>query len=244
MGWSVPLGRVDLDLAAFTGRPDDPLREPEYAAMGPLAERGAPSVAGFVVRATTEFGSTRIGVHSGMVRENGTVLGSAGEGAFAFGNAADTAFTGLTFDARLGWGFSAFGGAEIGRTSVDAADGSLVTGLSGVTTTALNLGIAKERVFGDDDRLGLVLSQPLRVAGGRARLTLPTSRELDGTVHFTETSQEIAADGREIDLQLGYTVPVGERASVTAAGLLRMQPDNIRDAEPEQVFMIKYRLEF
>ncbi len=242
--WTVPVGRFDVGFAAFHGRPDDPLEGPEYAAMNIAREDRGPSVAGLLVRGTTGIGGAMLGLHSGLVRENGTVLGSAADGAFALGESADTLFAGLSLDAPLGGGFSAFAGAEIGRTDADAAAGSLVSGLSGVTTTAFHLGIARAGLFGDADRLAFVASQPLRADGGRATLRLPTAREIDGTVHYAESSHEVAADGRELDLQLGYSLPLGEGESVTAAGLLRLQPDNVRTAAAEKVFMIKYRLEF
>lgn len=242
--WTVPMGRFDVTVAAFHGMQADRPAEWSLDAGDPTRDPSTASVVGMVGRLGTAFAGVRVGMHAGLAHESGTVLGSAADGAFALGSAADTVFTGLTAETDIGRGISLFGGAEIGRTNAGGADGSLVAGLDDVTTTAFHLGIARQGILGETDRASFVVSQPLRAGGGRVDFNLPAARDLDGNVRYVQASQDVAADGREIDFQLGYSTALGIGESLTAATLLRLQPDNVRSAEPEAVAMMKYRLEF
>lgn len=245
MSWRTGVGDgVNLTLATLFGRVDD--RPSDWAPVSPYAERSE-SESGVTVtaaRLTAPLGPVQLGFESGLVMERNTLLGSASEGAMSLGDGATTGYIGLSAEAQVGWGVTLFGGFEMGRSTVQAVEGSMVSGMSDLTSTAFRLGATKSGVIEDGDRFAVALSQPLRVSAGTAFLDLPVSRDLDGNVYRSAASQTMAADGRELDLQLGYSRPLGENQSLSAAGMLRLEPDNIKDAAPEGIVMFGYKLAF
>jgi len=244
VGYSMPLSAgITLSVAALNGDQAD--RPTEWRVdIDPFQEFSRADVTGFTARAEMALGTAKLAVQSGHVREARTVLGSASEGALSLGSGAATSFAGLSFEVPLAAGIAAFGGAEVGLSDVSAQAGSLVTGLSGVTTSSFHMGIAADEVFADGDRLGLVVSQPLRVEGGRVDLNRPVARDMVGNVLYDASSHSLVPDGREIDVQLGYATSLDSGATLAMSGMMRMQPDNVRDAAPEGVFMASYRTRF
>jgi hypothetical protein len=243
--WQTPLGNgMSLTLATVFGSVAD--KPSGWTNASPYAELDSSRshVTATSARVTAPVGPVRFGIETGLVIEDNTVLGSASEGAMAMGSGSSTVYTGLSAETTLGWGVSLFGGFEIGRTSVRAADDSMVSGLSDVTTTAFRVGAAKSAIIGDNDRMALTLSQPLRVDSGKAHFNLPQSRDLDGNVSFASSDQDVAAAGRELDLQLGYSAKLSDSETVTISGLVRFEPDNIQGAAPENIIMLGYRSKF
>jgi hypothetical protein len=243
--WETTLGGgMTLTVASLVGSRDD--RPSDWMAVSPYAERKTSDSMVNVVsaRVTAPVGPVRLGIESGVVLEHNTVLGSASEGAMSLGRGANTTYLGLSGETDIGWGLSLFGGFEIGRTAVQSADNSMVSGLSDLTSTAFHVGASKTDIVTDGDRLAVAFSQPLRVRSGTALLDLPESRDMAGNVFYTHTSESVAADGRELDLQLGYATKLSEGESLTISGMVRFQPDNIQGADPENIVMIGYKHAF
>jgi hypothetical protein len=121
---------------------------------------------------------------------------------------------------------------------------SLIQSATAITTESFSLGVAKDEVLGKQDQAGVVLSQPLRAVSGSANLSLPVSRDFFGNIISTSTSNSLAADGREVDLQGFYKTPVAAGASLNLGAMLRLQPDNVRAAPPAGVAMAQFRVTF
>jgi hypothetical protein len=113
-----------------------------------------------------------------------------------------------------------------------------------VTTESFNLGVAKDRVFGERDQAGFVFSQPLRAIGGNAIVSVPVSRDFFGNVSYTSITSGLAADGHELDLQGFYKTPVAPGASFDLGAMLRLQPNNVKSAAPDGVAMAEFRVKF
>lgn len=187
----------------------------------------------------------RVALDVGMVAEDGTLLGAASDGALRLADGADTAFVGISADLALGDGWSLFAGAEAGRTQARAAANSLVSEVGTLTSTAWRVGLARDTLLTVGDRAVLTFSQPLRLESGTVSLSLPVGRTLDGEVTTARVSGDAGADGRELDLQAGYSRPlIGVPGEMSLSGLVRFQPDNVADARPEAVAMARYRLTF
>jgi hypothetical protein len=99
-------------------------------------------------------------------------------------------------------------------------------------------------VFDKRDQAGVVFSQPLRAVSGNATVSVPVGRDYFGNVSYTSVTSDLAADGRELDLQGFYKTPVAEGASLNIGGMLRLQPDNVRSAPPAGVAMAQFRMNF
>lgn len=202
------------------------------------------TTAGGLARLAFGDAGGRIAFDVGMVRETGTLLGAASEGAWRMADGASTGFVGVSADLALGGGWSLFAAAEVGSTRAEEAASSMVSDVGTLLSTAYRLGLAKSDVIAGGDRAILTVSQPLHIESGPVTLTIPVGRTVDGSVVSYRATGDVGADGREFDVQAGYTAPLSERSEVSLSGLLRLQPDNVAGAAPEAVAMARYRLTF
>lgn len=245
MAWETGLGEgTALTFATLFGKQSD--RPSDWSSVSPYADQKSSesNVNVMVARLTAPVGPIRLGFESGVVLERNTLLGSVSEGAMSLGDGANTAYVGLSAEASVGSGLSIFGGFEMGRTFVRSSADSMVSGMSDLSSTAFRLGAAQAGVVGQDDRMVLALSQPLRVGSGTAYLDLPQSRDMEGNVYRSQGSQSVAADGRELDLQLAYSTKLSGDETLTISGMVRLEPDNIQGAVPENIVMMGYKLDF
>lgn len=76
--------------------------------------------------------------------------------------------------------------------------------------------------------LSFGVSQPLRVESGSMQFELPTqlNSTYDGllTQHF---SQDLSAQGREMDMEVNYAFPVGKGESLATGALYRMDAGHV-----------------
>lgn len=237
-------GGATLTLATLFGKQSD--RPLDWAPVSPYAEQQTSESGVYVMasRLTAPVGPIRLGFESGIVMERDTLLGSASAGAMSLGDSANTAYAGVSAESSLGSGLSLFGGFEIGRTYVKSSSDSMVSGMSALSSTAFRLGAVQTGIVDENDRMVFALSQPLRVGSGTATLDLPQSRDVDGNVYRSLSSQSLAADGRELDVQLAYSSKLSEDETLTVSGMIRFEPDNIQGAIPENIVMFGYKLGF
>ena len=136
------------------------------------------------------------------------------------------------------------GSLSAGVSNVDPGDASLFTDIGPVVSNTFSLGIVGRGVFDHRDTLGLAVSQPLRVASGRATLALPTGRSRSGQVFTQNLTAGLAPTGREINVELFYQRPLGAASSIAASTMVRSQPGHVRDAPVEGLAMFRVRHEF
>jgi len=248
-GWSAAYatnvsGGGKLKLGVFAGQAkSSPFEDDSY--YDPSRDPRMAGIYGGVAEMTLPLGEdAKLGFDGGMILEQSTVLGTMSDGALAFGQNTPTWFGGFTATARLGAGYSLFGGAHMGVTRPASGAGSLIQSASAVTTESFNLGVAKDRVFGERDQAGFVFSQPLRAIGGNATISVPVSRDFFGNVSYAPVTSGLAADGRELDLQGFYKTPVAPGASLDFGAMLRLQPNNMRSAAPDAVAMTSFKVKF
>jgi hypothetical protein len=178
----------------------------------------------------------------GLLEEASGPLGSSGTGGLAAGDAL-TPFIDLALSRPLGAGWRAFGEATLGRTAAVAGEGGLLDEVGPLWTTAWAVGLEGKAIWQESDQLTLQLLQPLRVEGGRAVLDVPVARDLEGRVYREQRLVDLAPDGRELDLELGYGLDLGA-ARLQTALLLRHAPGHDAEAPPELLGAINLRLPF
>lgn len=64
-------------------------------------------------------------------------------------------------------------------------------------------------VFANEDTLSFSVAQPLRIEAGAMDMQLPTGRDSNGTIEQRQVAADLEPAGRELDLGLGYQMPVG-----------------------------------
>ena len=148
-----------------------------------------------------------VGFTVGWIEEQGSLLGTFGQG--AFGNlSAGTAFFGVD------------GGLEFGRWSIGVngelgvvhpvARGGIIEEISALATSTF--AVHASRTFQRAGSLSFSLSQPLRVENGWALLTVPSARTKRGEVLHRSLRADLAPGERQLDAaaQWNRPLPLGE----------------------------------
>ena len=153
------------------------------------------------------FGAVDLRLGMSVLREDSGLLGSDGNGAFAFGNGAVTRMVEIGANWRMDDRHTWFARALAGESELSGSSGVL-RDMSGVRSQAVTLGLIRTTVMGEHDRLGILVAQPLRVSRADALLDLPVTRDLEGAVQRQRQRVDLTPDGRQIDLQIAYETPI------------------------------------
>jgi hypothetical protein len=181
------------------------------------------------------FGS-RTWVSAGMSRldEKGTLLGGRLGSLFGDGGSSSL-FLDLEARREFGAGWSATLAGRRGWT--DFAGGRF-------QSAAYSFDLAKLGVVTGRDRLGLRLSQPLRIEKGGIAMMLPTGYDYETQTETNEMSRlSFTPSGRELDAELSYSTLLGE-GWLGANLFMRRQPGHIASAEADMGAAIRYSLDF
>ena len=157
-------------------------------------------------RASRRFGPVDLMFQLSAVNEKNAVLGTLSSGALTLGDGVGSLFTSVGASADLPAGMTLTLSFNHGYTRVtDAGVGSFVDGISDFRSMSFAAAITKDGLFATHDRIGLAVSQPLRIESGAIGLTLPTGRDyLADEILFTSRGAALAPSGREIDLEMSY----------------------------------------
>ena len=216
--------------ASFSGNAEDQKDQTAYGAAAELTY--AP------------FAGSTVALQTGFVSEDKTFLGSETRGAFALGRT-DTTYAGVSASVNLAPRVELVGSYFMGISAAQASNGSLLHDLSGVTSDAFSLGLVHSDAMRSGDRLGLIVNQPLRISGGSANITLPTSVSTgDLAVGYTTLSGNLAPSGRELDLELFYTAPLAEKTTLNTSVMYRHEPDHVKTADDEAQLLLRVKHQY
>ena len=179
-----------------------------------------------------------VGFRAGWLAEQATLLGTMATGAFGQ-LSADAAVTGLETSFEIGrWRLAA--DAEIGKAHPQVR-GGIITRMSSLTTSAFAFNATRRLANGGLIRI--TLSQPLRVEGGRATLSVPIGRTKDGAVLRQAVSADVAPSGRQIDVSARWYYPlVNGELRFDAAWM--HNPGHNANAAPAVRLLAGWRFEF
>lgn len=189
-------------------------------------------------------GGHRASLQFGSLEEDAGLLDASGAGALGLPQSATTTFVGASAHVALGDGLALFGEASLGLTRPDGAASGLLVDVSPLRSSSFAAGISARRLLAAHDRLTLAVAQPLRIDGGSATLDLPVARSLEGEILRRKERVDLAPDGREIDLEVGYRLAFGSRRELDINWLTRLQPGHRADAAPEHALAIRLRTRF
>lgn len=169
---------------------------------------------------------------AGSLFEEQSMLGSTGEGAFAFGENTSTYYVGIGGKLALDGATMLRANAYAGWTSPGMERNSLITDASDVITTAFNADVERTSVMQKSDSLSFSMAQPLRVESGSMNFLLPTSRSATSdTVFQSYFSQDLSADGRELDFGITYSIPVAADARLSLGALYRRDAGHVSGSD-------------
>jgi hypothetical protein len=182
------------------------------------------------------FGKTWLSAGISRLDEKQTLLGGRMGNALG-GGGSNTLFLDLEARRELGKGWSASLSGRRGWT--DFNGGRFQTG-------AYGFDLAKLGVLNSEDRIGLRLSQPLRIDSGGLGLMLPTAYDY-GTQTATSSRSRLSLtpSGREIDAELSYgSSLLGNQGWIGGNLFFRRQPGHIARADDDYGAAIRFSLGF
>ena len=190
----------------------------ELSAYGFAAEHGAVengALAGAGLTLSLPVGSGQVRFGATLAGEQGAVMGLDGGSAFDFGSGSAIGALSLGLEQPVTSTMSLFGRLEYGAAARQGGGEGLVSDLSGLTFTGVEIGASLSDALMAGDRLTLAVSQPLRIETGTVELTRPVARVADGSIVNQTSSAELASSGRQIDLGLSYQASLPNEASLS-----------------------------
>ena len=185
------------------------------------------------------FGALSLKAGLSLLDEQNSILG-ARFGSFAGTGGAQSLFADAGTTLALGRGWSVGGAWRQGWTRVAA--GGLRQGPDRLVSSAWSLDLAKTALIGRSDRLGLRLSQPLRISRGGFDLTVPVSYDYATLgVGYANRFFNLAPTGREIDAEAVWSARVG-KGWMSANLFWRRDPGNFAAAPDDKGMAVRYTL--
>lgn len=164
--------------------------------------REARALTTFSLAADRTFGAVGTALGLTWLGEERTMLGAYFSDTFG-GGGANTLFLDANAGWKMGGGWRLGGALRQGWTRADRV--GIVGGGSDLTSRGWSADLTKQGVFQRFDRLGLRVSQPLRVEGGGLNLTLPVAYDYATLLPTFGTSLlSLTPQGREIDGELAW----------------------------------------
>ncbi|MBX3565258.1 MAG: S8 family serine peptidase [Sphingomonas sp.] len=230
--WAFTLGEEAGDVLA---RRDTP-----FAALRRRAERFG--YARTTLGVDRSFGGLRTGVSLTHLDESDTLLGARFSGALGAARA-DSLFLDVAARYDIGDGWSLGGSMRQGWTNARLRGGVEGSGLIRTNGFAVDLG--KAGLLFAEDRFGIRIAQPLRIASGGIDLRLP-----GGWDYYSESVDSwnisrinLAPAGREMDFELAYGWPfLG--GDVSGNLFLRRQPGNFATLPVDRGAAVRLNFDF
>ena len=179
----------------------------------------------------------------GMVHESNSIYGQQVAAGSSMATGADTAFVALDHSWSLGQGYAFDLSGSIGYSRLTGVN-QLVSSISDVTLASGAVGISKTSVFGQADRLGMVVSVPNHTISGTAAFNLPVSRDMDGNISYDNQKLNLVGTGTETDIQAYWTNTFREGHKLSVAAGVRLQPEGNASAAPDGIAMLRWNLAF
>lgn len=183
-------------------------------------------------------------VSVGVLRENGSMLGSQLVQSLAFTTNPTTTFTSLSVGYALSPTSSLVAMASSGRTAGLGTTDSLLAQVSEVRTVAYSFGYSTKQVWRRDDRFGLTFSMPAKVRSGVMALGGPALQSpLTGALGDVTQPLNLHPTATERDLEMTYSTGVGPDARqgrLTGAMMLRVNPGHDATAKPDWMLGLRY----
>ncbi|WP_232196980.1 S8 family serine peptidase [Thioalkalivibrio sp. ALJ24] len=182
----------------------------------------------------------RLSVGQGMLREDNGMLGSRGYGALNLGDEHELHVTSFEAEYAVTGNLGLTGQYEYGQGRMEGGAG-MIRGIDNLRTEQATLGVAWD---GDDHQVALMANQPMRVTGGDIEASVPVGRTVDGEVIREDRTASIGTEGRQTDVELGYSF-MPDRDSRINANLLYMdQPNHDSNASGELAGAVTYAVRF
>ena len=139
----------------------------------------------------------------GIMKETASWLGNSSDGVLATGENNITNFGQIGAEYDLGSGVISFDYSR-GKTNVNIANNSLITGFSDVETESFRVGY--EIYKNTNTSFGFTASVPSHITKGTMNLKMPSARTLDGEVVYENINSNLSTNTYEKDVGFYYQI--------------------------------------
>lgn len=150
-----------------------------------------------------------VGGSYAALRERGSLLGAASEGAFSLGEEALTQFQGVNLTGKLDdtWSLAAF----YTRATIDSSgtQASLFDPADGWSGDHYGLMLDAKNAIQENSLLRFSLTKPLQITSGTMSMRVPVGREFDGTVNYERREASFDSDAMPLEAGATYLVETG-----------------------------------
>jgi hypothetical protein len=175
------------------------------------------------------YGNLRLGVQFSGLKEQGSLFGGASMGALSV-EYAETLAAGFTASLKLSKKLSLHSIYSQGYTLVQDRNKSLLQSFSGLSSNSYALGASATGTIRRNDRLSLTVSSPLHINQGDLSLSVPTQVDFATGNAIRETERiDLANTRREMDIELGYHLPLGKQSALAAYMIYRNDPNDLAE---------------
>ena len=159
------------------------------------------------------------------------MLGTRTEGAAGLSDSSNTYFASAGLGANLSEKLKFVATASIGRTQVNGSDASFFSDVEDMTSESFGAGLVYD--LDKKQKLGLSISQPIRVTSAGASIYSATSQNADGSLNFVTQQVNLAPSAREVNLEAYYNF-AGEDDLTFDAGVVHRINPNHSDVLPDE----------
>ena len=184
------------------------------------------------------------GVSAGYVAEKNALFRGSSSGAFGNTNDNVIQYASLSAAWKINKKTNIFATYTDMNVKPSLSGESVLDNWSRTYANSFILGFTIGSQIIDGDKLGLIFGQPLRVRKSEVDITLPVGRTLSGDVLQETERVNLIPKGRQIDIQLAYSLKTRNQSEVTSFAGLSLEPGHSRSAGPEASVGFKWELKF
>lgn len=186
-----------------------------------------------------------LSISVGQLAEDEALLGSRSGAGLHIDGAPRTRFASLEGAWKLGQGWAAHASYTAAFTPAhDNGSESLIAGSTGLRSDAFGVGLTRAGIWSRGDRLGLTLSQPLRLRDGGLQFNLPQAQDENGALVFGRQTVSLAPRGHERRAEINYSTPLSSLASLSGFFMLRSQPGHDANAPDDVALGLRWSKRF
>ena len=135
---------------------------------------------------------------------------------------------------------SLIGKLNFGYTDVNSVSNSLIKDISTLYTNSYAIGLTYNfdtKLKGENSNISFLISQPVNIQSGSLNISLPTSRDNDGNIYYTNYKIDLDKN-KETNYQLTYNYSLNDDTAFNLGAIYR---DYVQD---EVILLLKYRKKF
>lgn len=171
----------------------------------------------------------RLGLQLSGLEEQGSLFGGSARGALSVDNT-DTLAIGLTARWKLNNKLSLHSIYSQGYSWVRERQHGILQNFSTIGSSSYAIGLSGNHLVREGDTLSLTWSSPLHVDDGSLVLDVPTGYDVvEGRAYREQEMLELGSSEREMNLELGYHLPLGKQSAMAAYMLYRDIPAEITE---------------